>query len=74
MFMLHAIIFYEISMGENAMLKLNVEYCISCGVRLFGKGFTRFPCPNCGESLGRCAKCRQQSNQYICKKCGFLGP
>ncbi|MEM2925548.1 MAG: HVO_2753 family zinc finger protein [Methanocellales archaeon] len=56
------------------MLKLNVEYCISCGVKLFGKGFTRFPCPNCGEPIGRCAKCRQQSNKYICKKCGFIGP
>ena len=73
-FMSHAIVFYQILLGEINMAKLDVEYCISCGIRLSGKGYTRFPCPNCGEPLGRCVKCRQQSNQYTCKKCGFAGP
>ena len=51
-----------------------VEYCVSCGVRLAGKGVVRFKCPQCGEELGRCGKCRQQSNSYKCPKCGFQGP
>ncbi|HDS45824.1 MAG TPA: DUF1610 domain-containing protein [Methanomicrobia archaeon] len=51
------------------------EYCTSCGVKLLEKGFTVFPCPNCGENeIGRCAKCRKQSNAYTCEKCGFVGP
>ncbi|MFQ6055027.1 MAG: HVO_2753 family zinc finger protein [Methanosarcinales archaeon] len=51
-----------------------VTNCISCGVRLFGTGYTRFPCPDCGHEIGRCAKCRKQSNTYICPSCGFTGP
>ncbi|MDI6885047.1 MAG: zinc finger domain-containing protein [archaeon] len=40
-----------------------------------GKGFTVFPCPNCGKiEIGRCAKCRKQSNLYKCAECGFVGP
>ncbi|MCD5409994.1 MAG: zinc finger domain-containing protein [Methanocellales archaeon] len=50
------------------------ENCISCAVKLTGTGFTRFPCPDCGEVIGRCAKCRGQSNPYKCPKCGFIGP
>ncbi|MDI6889225.1 MAG: zinc finger domain-containing protein [Methanocellales archaeon] len=49
------------------------EGCISCGVKLVEPGFARFPCPNCGEEMGRCVKCRKQSNPYRCK-CGFVGP
>ncbi|UGV40027.1 DUF1610 domain-containing protein [Methanococcoides orientis] len=51
-----------------------VEQCTSCGVRLAEKGYTRFPCPACDTELGRCTKCRQQSNPYTCPKCGFVGP
>ncbi|MDD2665682.1 MAG: zinc finger domain-containing protein [Methanocellales archaeon] len=50
------------------------ESCISCGVRLTERGFTRFLCPECGEKIGRCTRCRQQSNPYSCAKCGFIGP
>ncbi len=27
-----------------------------------------------GTEMGRCGKCRQQSNQYVCPKCAFQGP
>lgn len=47
--------------------------CISCGVNLVERGFTRFPCPECGTIIGRCVKCRHQSNIYKCE-CGFEGP
>jgi len=51
------------------------EYCTSCGIRLLEKGFTVFPCPNCGEvEIARCVKCRRLGNPYICEKCGFQGP
>jgi len=50
-----------------------VESCVSCGVMLVEPGFVRFPCPECGEEIGRCVKCRKQSNPYKCK-CGFIGP
>jgi predicted RNA-binding Zn-ribbon protein involved in translation (DUF1610 family) len=51
-----------------------VEHCISCGVRLEGAGVVRFKCPSCGAEMGRCSKCRKQSNAYICQACGFKGP
>jgi Zn-ribbon RNA-binding protein len=42
---------------------------------LAGKGAAHFPCPDCGEAtLGRCARCRDQSVPYVCPKCGFTGP
>ncbi|MCD4703568.1 MAG: zinc finger domain-containing protein [Methanosarcinaceae archaeon] len=53
---------------------VKVEFCTSCGVRLKETGFVRFPCPSCDTELGRCVSCRQQSNMYECKKCGFVGP
>ncbi|MHC1579212.1 MAG: zinc finger domain-containing protein [Candidatus Alkanophagales archaeon] len=51
------------------------EYCTSCNVRLVERGFTTFPCPNCGEfEIKRCVRCRKLSNPYTCPKCGFVGP
>jgi len=42
---------------------------------LAGKGAVHFLCPDCGEAtLGRCARCRDQSVAYTCPKCGFVGP
>jgi len=49
--------------------------CSSCGRTVPAKGATQFPCPNCGETtIGRCARCRDQSVLYHCPKCGFEGP
>ncbi|HLA46576.1 MAG TPA: zinc finger domain-containing protein [Thermoplasmata archaeon] len=49
--------------------------CSSCGVTLLGPGTTAFPCPNCGKAtIGRCARCRDQSVAYRCPKCAFQGP
>jgi predicted RNA-binding Zn-ribbon protein involved in translation (DUF1610 family) len=51
------------------------ENCSSCGVRLVMKGATSFPCPRCGKTtFGRCDQCRDQSVEYTCDKCGFVGP
>lgn len=49
--------------------------CSSCGVGLTGRGATHFACPECGKTtLGRCARCRDQSVTYRCVECGFAGP
>ena len=59
---------------EAVSLKVK-ETCTSCGVRLIGQATTSFLCPNCGEGkLGRCAQCRDQSVEYLCAHCGFVGP
>ena len=48
--------------------------CISCGVHLeSGRGAVRFTCPECGEGVGRCGRCKNRGTQYRCK-CGFEGP
>ncbi|RZN68876.1 MAG: DUF1610 domain-containing protein [Candidatus Methanolliviera hydrocarbonicum] len=51
-----------------------IENCTSCNVRLVEAGFTRFPCPTCGETIARCVKCRKQAIRYICPNCGYEGP
>jgi predicted RNA-binding Zn-ribbon protein involved in translation (DUF1610 family) len=56
------------------MSQNKVEYCTSCGIRLEEKGNVKFPCPECGNEVGRCISCRQQGNLYKCPKCGFQGP
>lgn len=48
--------------------------CLSCGKYVTsGDGSVTFPCPNCGESMGRCSNCRALSRMYKCV-CGFVGP
>jgi hypothetical protein len=48
--------------------------CISCGAHiLIGEGSVEFPCPACGEAVGRCARCRTIGKKYTCT-CGFEGP
>lgn len=54
--------------------KEKADHCISCGIRLVDMGFTTFICPECENKIGRCIKCRQQGNTYVCPKCGFTGP
>ncbi len=50
--------------------------CSSCGISLLGdKNFVQFKCPSCDkEMIFRCSKCKILSNEYTCKKCGFIGP
>ncbi|MEM0492996.1 MAG: zinc finger domain-containing protein [Candidatus Thermoplasmatota archaeon] len=50
------------------------ETCVSCGKGLLEKGSTTFICPMCDNIIGRCSSCREQSVEYTCPKCGFIGP
>lgn len=50
------------------------EVCTASGVPLVEDKSTAFPCPDCGNSIGRSAQCRVQSVPYICTDCGFQGP
>jgi len=58
----------------SAFLMKQAERCISCGKGLIKQGSTTFQCPTCDEIIGRCNHCREQSVEYTCKKCGFVGP
>ena len=50
--------------------------CVSCGTHVKAReGFVKFECPNCtSEIIVRCSKCKALGNEYVCKKCGFVGP
>ncbi|RJU97291.1 MAG: DUF1610 domain-containing protein [Candidatus Poseidoniales archaeon] len=48
--------------------------CTSSGIPLTEVGSTAFPCPNCGHSIGRSPRCRDQGVSYTCSNCGFVGP
>jgi predicted RNA-binding Zn-ribbon protein involved in translation (DUF1610 family) len=48
--------------------------CVSCGINISGTSAASFDCPECGQGIYRCAKCRKQSNLYECPSCGFTGP
>ena len=48
--------------------------CVSCGINISGMSAATFACPECGETISRCATCRKQSNLYECPNCGFTGP
>ena len=48
--------------------------CSSCKRKITGgSGATEFSCPECGEVVGRCARCRTLGKKYNCK-CGYEGP
>lgn len=51
-----------------------IEKCTTCNINLIEKGSVGFPCPNCGDYIGRCNSCRTLGNVYCCKTCGFVGP
>ncbi|OFV68471.1 MAG: Zn-ribbon RNA-binding protein with a function in translation [Candidatus Syntrophoarchaeum caldarius] len=53
---------------------MHIENCMTCNIRLVERGYVRFPCPECGEGIGRCVSCRKQGNPYVCPACGFGGP
>lgn len=48
--------------------------CVSCGVTIAAMSAARFPCPQCGNHVSRCKRCRKQSTRYNCPDCGFEGP
>ncbi|SEW30750.1 HVO_2753 family zinc finger protein [Halobacterium jilantaiense] len=48
--------------------------CVSCGINISGTTAASFKCPDCGQQIYRCSKCRKQSNLYECPDCGFRGP
>ena len=49
--------------------------CTSCGLTLTGRESTHFTCPNCSAAtIGRDARCRDQSVMYVCPNCAFEGP
>jgi len=48
--------------------------CVTCGIDITGTDAASFNCPECGNRLHRCSKCRKQSNLYECPECGFTGP
>jgi len=53
---------------------MEVPTCVSCGVYVeAGGGNVRFPCPECGELIVRCRRCRKLGRRYACE-CGFSGP
>ncbi|NYT05101.1 MAG: DUF1610 domain-containing protein [Methanomicrobiales archaeon] len=53
---------------------MTFKKCTSCNAPLADEGWTGFPCPECGEMIYRCHRCREQSLSYECRKCGFRGP
>lgn len=51
------------------------QECTSCGRNLeAAEKFVKFPCPDCGETMARCGRCKNLSNNYECPECGFSGP
>ena len=49
--------------------------CTSCKIRIAGaREVSRFPCPQCGNEIIRCGKCRRIVSRYVCPKCEFEGP
>jgi predicted RNA-binding Zn-ribbon protein involved in translation (DUF1610 family) len=70
----HNRLLFELTFKEKKMSAQKIEYCTSCGIRLVEGGYVKFPCPECGSEIGRCASCRQQGNVYTCPKCGFKAP
>lgn len=65
-------------MSMRLSLREEVEppLCSSCGKIMHPreKGAI-FNCPNCGEiTIYRDLYCRLQGVEYVCPKCGFVGP
>ncbi|MFB6209333.1 MAG: zinc finger domain-containing protein [Candidatus Nanohaloarchaea archaeon] len=54
---------------------MEVEECTSCGRNLSAAdSFVEFKCPECGENLARCDRCKKLASDYECPECGFEGP
>ncbi|MFB6265503.1 MAG: zinc finger domain-containing protein [Candidatus Nanohaloarchaea archaeon] len=51
------------------------DECITCGKNLdAAESFVVFPCPECGEEIARCRRCKKLRNRYECGSCGLTGP
>ena len=61
------------SMHRGVDMAERATVCTASGVPLVEKGSTTFPCPACGEPIGRSPRCRNQGVPYVCS-CGFQGP
>jgi len=59
---------------EVVRMSRKAEVCTASGRPLTEQKSTAFPCPSCGEGIGRSARCRNQGVAYICPGCGFKGP
>lgn len=59
----------------TANLVMEKEECTSCGRNLEAADtFVEFDCPECGETIARCDKCKKLAREYECPECGFTGP
>ena len=59
---------------RDYVMAATTDICTSSGVPLVEDKSTSFPCPECGESIGRSERCRVQAVAYVCPHCGFVGP
>lgn len=51
------------------------DRCTSCGTPIQAPKSVKFKCPKCNDAyIVRCGQCRDQSANYICPACGFIGP
>ncbi|MCX6803422.1 MAG: zinc finger domain-containing protein [Candidatus Diapherotrites archaeon] len=51
-----------------------MKTCTTCN-KVVTKSHIEFRCPSCSKSLiVRCAHCKENSKEYSCKECGFVGP
>ncbi|MEA3558098.1 MAG: zinc finger domain-containing protein [Candidatus Thermoplasmatota archaeon] len=58
----------------NNMLPIE-DRCTSCGTPIQAPKSVKFKCPKCNDAyIVRCGQCRDQSANYICPACGFIGP
>ena len=51
-----------------------IKRCSTCNRELINE-FVEFKCPACGKSrMVRCMSCEQNTVNYTCTECGFIGP
>ncbi|MGI6589124.1 MAG: zinc finger domain-containing protein [Candidatus Iainarchaeum sp.] len=51
-----------------------MKTCTTCN-KVVTSNHIEFKCPSCGKTnIVRCASCKEDSKEYKCKECGFVGP
>jgi hypothetical protein len=57
------------------LVETEKNFCVSCerDISIIDDSVV-FNCPNCGNKISRCGKCRGRGVNYTCKVCGFVGP